>query len=395
MRQIFSSVAALVLVLGPMTVAPQVAHAAPPVIVVGTQSAACPDAQFSKIQEAVDAASSPGTVIRICPGTYPEQVSITKALSLQGENGVVIEPSHVGGDTMSTFSGASLAPIILVKDTTDVDIRDVIVDGTNNGITACSPDLIGILYQNASGEVAHVAVRNTKLSSPDLNGCQGGLAILIQSGGGTSVVEVQGSSIHDYQKNGITANEVGTQVQIEDNVVTGVGPTTGAAQNGIQIGFGAGGSITKNTVANHIWSPCASLASCDVTFAVDILVFESDGVSVEQNVAGISQRGIDIVANHAHVVQNQVFETLTLDGIKLAGNDNDATDNSITHSDRAGVFIDGDNNNVRRNRINEAAFGVLKVTGSTGNIIFFNNFSNATVIVQDPAGQGSKASPYR
>jgi len=378
-----------------MTVAPQVAHAQTPVIVVGTKSAACPDAQFSKIQEAVDAASSPGTVIRICPGTYPEQVSITKALSLQGENGVVIEPSHVGGDTMSTFSGASLAPIILVKDTTDVDIRDVIVDGASNDITACGPDFIGILYQNASGEVARVAVRNVKLSTT-LNGCQSGSAILIQSGGGkTSVVGVKSSSIHDYQKNGITANEVGTQVQIEDNVVTGVGPTTGAAQNGIQIGFGAGGSITKNTVANHIWSPCVSLASCDVTFAVDILVFESDGVSVEQNVAGISQRGIDIVANHAHVVQNQVFDTLTLDGIKLTGNDNDATDNSITHSDRAGVFIDGDNNNVRRNRINEAAFGVLKVAGSTSNIIFFNNFSNATVIVQDPAGQGSKASPYR
>ena len=369
-RQIFSSVAALVLVLGPMTVAPQVAHAQTPVIVVGTKSAACPDAQFSKIQEAVDAASSPGTVIRICPGTYPEQVSITKALSLQGENGVVIEPSHVGGDTMSTFSGASLAPIILVKDTTDVDIRDVIVDGASNDITACGPDFIGILYQNASGEVARVAVRNVKLSTT-LNGCQSGSAILIQSGGGkTSVVGVKSSSIHDYQKNGITANEVGTQVQIEDNVVTGVGPTTGAAQNGIQIGFGAGGSITKNTVANHIWLPCVSVDICEAA-GIDILVFESDGVSVEQNVAGISQTGIAIAANHATVTQNQVFDTLIFDGVALPGNDNAATDNSITHSDRAGVSIDGNNNNVRRNRINEAAFGVLKVAGSTGNIIFF------------------------
>ena len=50
MRQIFSSVAALVLVLGPITVAPQVAHAQTPVSVVGTKSAACPDAQFSTIQ---------------------------------------------------------------------------------------------------------------------------------------------------------------------------------------------------------------------------------------------------------------------------------------------------------------------------------------------------------
>jgi nitrous oxidase accessory protein NosD len=124
-------------------------------------------------------------------------------------------------------------------------------------------------------------------------------------------------------------------------------------------------------------------------------VIQSDGVSVEQNVAGISQTGIAIAANHAHVAQNQVFNTLTFDGIGLGGNDNDATSNSITHSDRAGVFIDGNNNTVRRNRINEAAFGVLKVAGSTGNVIIFNNFSNALVIVQDPAGQRSKASPYR
>ena len=124
-------------------------------------------------------------------------------------------------------------------------------------------------------------------------------------------------------------------------------------------------------------------------------MFQSDGVSVEQNVAGISQTGIAIAANHGHVTRNQVFQTLFFDGIELTGNDNDATENSITHSDRAGVFIDGNNNAVLRNRINEAAFGVLKAAGSTGNFILFNNFSNALVIVQDPAGRGIKASPYR
>ena len=131
-------------------------------------------------------------------------------------------------------------------------------------------------------------------------------------------------------------------------------------------------------------------------------MFQSDGVSVEQNVAGISQTGIAIAANHAHVTRNRVFDTLIFDGIELGGNDNDlggndndATENSITNSDRAGVFIDGNNNDVRRNRINEAAFGVLKATGSTGNVIRNNEFSNALVKVQDPTGRGSKASPYR
>ena len=392
MRQIFSSVAALVLVLGPITVAPQVAHAVTPVIVVGTQSAACP-AQFSKIQDAVNAASS-GTVIRICPGTYPEQVSITKALSLQGESGVVIEPSHVEANATSPATGLPLAPIILVEGATGVEISDVIVDGTNNDIGACGTDLIGILYQNASGDVKRVAVRNIKLSA-SLNGCQSGNGILVQSGGGEmSKVNVEDSSIHDYQKNGITANENGTEVRIENNVVTGVGPTTGAAQNGIQIGYGAEGSISRNTVANHIWSPCVSVESCGAT-GIDILVVQSDGVSVEQNVAGISQTGIAIVANRATVTQNQVFRTLIFDGVALMGNDNAARSNSITHSDESGVFIEGNNNVVLRNRINEAAFGVLKVAGSTGNVIFFNDFSNAIVSVQDPAGRGSKASPYR
>jgi len=242
--------------------------------------------------------------------------------------------------------------------------------------------------------VSRVAVRNVKLGG-NLDGCQSGSAILVQSGGGgTSVVEIENSSIHDYQKNGITANEVGTQVRIEGNVVTGVGPTTGAAQNGIQIGFGAGGSITRNIVANHIWSPCVSLLSCDFT-ADDILVIQSDSVTVGQNVLGVSQTGIAISANHAKVEGNHVFDSLIFDGVELIGNDNDARHNWITHSDQAGVFIQGDNNVVAENRINEAAFGVLKMTGSAGNEIANNDIFNTAEKVQDPPGVGSKPSPYR
>jgi len=116
---------------------------------------------------------------------------------------------------------------------------------------------------------------------------------------------------------------------------------------------------------------------------------------VEENVAGVSQTGIAISANHAQVKGNQVFDTLIFDGVELMGNDSEAKNNSITHSDRAGIFIQGNNNDVQKNRINEAAYGVLKASGSAGNIIANNDFFNATVNVQDPAGPGSKASPYR
>ena len=38
---------------------------------------------FTTIQEAVNAAA-PGSTVTICPGNYPEQVTITKALTLTG-----------------------------------------------------------------------------------------------------------------------------------------------------------------------------------------------------------------------------------------------------------------------------------------------------------------------
>jgi hypothetical protein len=388
LMMIFAS--ALILIAGSVAAGTPAAES---ITVVGTKSAACPNAEFATIQAGVTAAS-PGDTVRVCAGTYREQVTISKALTVMGENAVVIEPSGVTPNATGTASGQSMAAIILVENTTDVNIRNVIVDGANNGITECAPDLIGILYQNASGEVDHTAVRNLKLSA-SLNSCQSGSAIMVQSGGGqNSVVNISDSSIHDYQKNGITANETGTQVQIDHNVVTGIGPTAGAAQNGIQIGFGATGSVAGNSVANHVWAPCTSLKACDAT-ADDILIYQSDGVTVTRNVAGVSQTGVAIVANGAQVDDNRVFGTMIADGIEFVGNGNSATSNQITDSSRAGVFVAGDNNVVEENAIDEAAFGVLENTGSAGNILTNNNLFNATVGVQDPAEPKSKASPYR
>ena len=72
-------------------------------------------------------------------------------------------------------------------------------------------------------------------------------------------MNIAGSSVHDYQKNGITANEVGTDVNITGNAVTGVGPSPQIAQNGIQIAFGAKGTIDSNSVINHVYSLCTSV----------------------------------------------------------------------------------------------------------------------------------------
>lgn len=210
-----------------------------PQIVVDDDKVECPNATFTRIQDAVDAAA-PGSQIRVCKGTYVEQVSISKSVDLEADSGAVLMPASMQANATSFSSGNAIAAALLVSNATNVTIRGLTLDGANNGISQCTPNLMGIFFQNASGEVDRVAVRSFKLFA-SLNGCQSGTGIFVQSGnGGVSQVEIHRSTIHDFQKNGITANEIGTTATMDENVGTGLGPTTGAAQNGIQIGFGAG-----------------------------------------------------------------------------------------------------------------------------------------------------------
>jgi hypothetical protein len=355
-------------------------------LVVDDDKVQCPNAAFSKIQDAVDAAT-PGAVIRVCPGNYAEQVAIHKPLTIAADSGAVLMPGTMKQNTTSLFDGAPLATAILVTDTTDVTIEGLIVDGANNGVGQCSPRIFGIAFQNASGEISRVAIRNFRLGT-GLGGCQSGTGIFVQSGGGgISNVEIEKSTIHDFQKNGITADEVGTQVSVHGNVVTGIGPTAGAAQNGIQIGFGAGGAISSNTVTNNFWSPCTAVDNC-AAVATNILVTQSDGVEVTDNRAGISQMVIFVHGNQGLVARNETFASSVFDGIRIEGDGNRVRHNRVFNGAESGIFVAGNNNVVEHNRITEAAIGILKQAGSLGNVIRFNEVFDTLVAVQDPASPG-------
>ena len=187
-----------------------------------------------------------------------------------------------------------------------------------------------------------------------------------------------------YQKNGITANEPGTKVDVIGNAVTGLGPTTGAAQNGIQIGFGAQGRVINNAVADNVYSPCESAADCPSN-AAGILIYQSDGVRVERNAVGSNQVGIFVAANNGAIGDNRVFHSVALDGIALVGNSNTVSSNDISSSDDAAVYIQGNNNTVFDNEFTGAAFGIFKILGSSGNNHYGNRYYATLVPVQDPA----------
>jgi hypothetical protein len=385
-------------------------------------------ASYSTISLAVSSVPA-GSVIFICPGTYTEQVVINKNLTLEGvagngvvgasavgeNNPVIVSPSSgvlVNTSDLNGYpNGEPTAAQILVQTLQTsltwptpivVSISNITIDGSNNQLSGCGTDLVGIYYQNASGTVNHVTTRYQELDPSDF-GCQDGLAIYAQSGygTGTATVTIENNNVHDYDKNGITADGSGTTATITGNYVVGIGATPLIAQNGIQLSYGAGGKIMSNTVTDDVYvnpSDCYnSITPSDSSCysASGILLYDSGGasaspVTVSGNTVSNTQGAIVAVtdgtmtADYNDVSSNKVTTTPAivvtgftyfLDGIDLCSDNNTATSNTVLNSGGSGVHLDssctepsagasGANSTATGNTVNEACAGVL--TGNSG-----------------------------
>ena len=365
-------------------------------VVVGTCKSGL--TSFSTIQAAVNAAPN-GSTIDVCPGTYSEQVTINgKSLTiigvLSGTNDAAVLIPPAGGLTVnaSDFAGKAVAAQVFVENATAVTISHVTVDGKGNALTGCGTNLIGIFYQNSSGKIVDDVARNQILDS-SYQGCQVGLGIDVESDSSGPAVTISNSSVHNYQKNGITAGGPGTGggpvMTITGNTVTGIGATAAIAQNGIQIGYGSTGKITGNSVTDDIYTGGTVGAS-------GILIYASSGVTASNNSVESTQFGIVTVsdptygaADNAVINSNHVGGTQAFDAIDLCSNGNTADSNSIFGSNaQSGVHVDdecpgpgatpsGTNNTVKNNTINEPCAGVLLGSG-TPNTTSSNTFFNVT-----------------
>lgn len=219
------------------------------------------DTAHTTISSALTAAAD-GDTVKVCAGTYTEQLSVTTPnIMIIGDDATttVVKPTLVSANTSSLFSGAPIAAIILVDGVSGVTIRDLTVDGSTAAFNNCSPGYMGIFYRAASGTIDSTRVSN--ILHPLALGCQGVLGIFVQSANGgpglNANVSVTGNTVDNYGKNGVTANEAGTAVAITDNTVVGRGSVGegDAAQNGIQVGFGARGFVARNTITGNDYTP--------------------------------------------------------------------------------------------------------------------------------------------
>jgi hypothetical protein len=372
---------------------------------------------YTSIQAAVTAVTLiPGSTVKVCPGSYQEQVNITSKLTLTGVPGLgaalVLPPA--GGLVQNGFDifGSPVAAQIFVDSPGSsnlVTIEHVTVDGTGNLIAGCgAPTMEGIYFQNTYGTITNNTVRNQfQTDYTDYGGCQNGLAINVESLTTSSVVTVSNNSVRSYQKNGITATgaatgagSAGPNVTISGNRIVGLAatamnwPTSGAAENGVQFGFGASGKVTGNTVNDNIWGQDVFGDTGDA--ASGILIYASPNIMVTSNYVGSAQFGIVPVsdptygpADNTTITGNNLSGTQLYDAIDICSNGNTVKSNLIYGSGESGVHVDdtcggtGNNNTVEGNTINEACAGILLGTG-TGNIYgppnnTFNNVTNTTL----------------
>jgi hypothetical protein len=185
--------------------------------------------------------------------------------------------------TMSSSAAAACVPTGFVRDGINLTAAQIggsvtgTLDASGCNIGAYNPtsvngaDISGANYYgvvvnhqtvNITGSVIH------NIGEVPFNGTQHGNAILYINGAAGTI---GGNQVSRYQKNGITVsgkNAAGdgpssfpTSATVANNVVTGEGAVDYIAQNGIQMSYGAKGSVTGNIVMGNAYSGAGGASS--------------------------------------------------------------------------------------------------------------------------------------
>ena len=166
--------------------------------------------------------------------------------------------------------------------------------------------LRGIMLEDASGSVTDNFVQDINRGP---SGCQEGNGIEIRSApfDGTHPaaknVSVLNNHVSAWQKTGIVANG-DLNVTIRDNTVTPSANQAYLAVNGVQLGFGASGSIENNNIGGNSWWREDSASTA-------VLLYAAGPATVRNNImnGGNADIAFYILSNDVSVENNKAFES--------------------------------------------------------------------------------------
>jgi len=298
---------------------------------------------FKTIQGAVTAVAEGGTVT-VEPGTYAEQVEITKDLVLKGAGAgktIIKAPEPVAAWEGSMPDEARYA-IVYVHDAADVQIEGITVDGQGKGDEIIG--LTGIAFYNAGGSVRNSIIKSLRADSAFARQDGDGVFAQAESGKGPFTLELTGNTISDYQKNGIEISGAVNATILANAVKTE--PTSEVAQNGIQLLYGATGKVIGNIVSGNQYT--------GEWAATGIMLYGSGtGVEVLNNEVKNTDYGIsfDVQCDKMTVSDNRIsdsevgvrFDQCTSGTAEVHHNDLSGTEVGIRNKSE-GLTVNGEEN---------------------------------------------------
>jgi len=229
----------------------------------------CASPGYATIQSAIEAVSA-NTAVKVCGGTYSEQLEITKGVKLQLASGSgtvrVAMPATPANSktTCDTEGGLEQRDEISICTSETVSITGLTVEA-EIPLETCAGGLYDIFV--GGGATLKATSDDIVGASTTVNadkGCQHGVALEV---GLKTPVEVghatlKNVNVSGYEKNGPTVKAAGSSLAILNSTVTGEGPSPYIAQNGVQISYGATGTI-KNTMVSG--NECEESGVCSAT----------------------------------------------------------------------------------------------------------------------------------
>ena len=318
---------------------------------------------YSTISEAVREVPS-GAIVEVCPGQYPEQVTINKPMTLEGitsgnSNRVIITvPSGGLSDNAENY----VAQVLVTAG--PVTITNIIVDGSFNTVDGVY-GLAGIYFDTgSSGTIKSVTTRG-QLDSGH------GVGILASSNT-SALVTIENCSVHDFDYVGILVDG-GVTATIKANHVNASNAT--ASVFGINLAAD-GGSITDNDVIG----PGSTV--------------EGQGITVSAAPITVSA---NTVTNWAFGIVDYLYgsytgNTLRNDeiGIDLINGGETAESNTITQSATA-IGFNCLKSTVKGNTINDVTYEGLG--NAPSGLSSANTYFNVATILGTCTGAASAASP--
>jgi hypothetical protein len=298
----------------------------------------CPNAQFSSIQDAVTAAS-PGAMIKVCRGTYTEQVTIPA-----GKDGLTLySVPDLQAVIKAPMVMALPKAIVRINGAQNVTIRHFTISGPGTG--GCDSIRYGVRVDDG-GSALITDNHITKIRDTGLSGCQNGVGVLIGRnlectlGFGTVVHNL----IDDYQKGGVvvdgelasdcsgvlapttTSDVPSSNAEVAYNEIDGIGPTGSIAQNGIQVSRGAIANVHHNVVKDNIYMPTTFFSDDGILLYQDL----SSQTTIHHNDVYHNNDGIGLyTTSNIEVGWNRSHDNAPYDGVFA---DSDTSNNTIEHN---------------------------------------------------------------